>query len=820
MPCNATAFCLPIWIWVRIVSISIGIAFNTLSYASEIAEVPFLEGIDDNAKHHSLPARYALVIGIDRYSSARKVMLADLPSALKDADDVAKALKEKASFDVTLLTSNQEPNNYKPIRRSDVLFAVDALALRAKDSKQQTQRDPVILVYFAGHGLSDVNDDYIIPADFNPVFADDVPDMSISVTQILSRLRYANPSLRIVITDSCRNATPVTLPSLGQGNVSFVPGGSAAGSQKAVSNAEDGSALIYSTLKGNTAIGDGENGHFTGEFLEILDKVFSNIKTSDTTIYWNKSNLSELYQATYSLMDAKMEVKQLPEEVKAGPEFDFFPTAAKFSDERDLWDASQRIPNITGEVTDYFIHQRRYCLMKRFVAATSRTSFYGEEALKKLRNLEKVLTDDDDMSESELKSLCSEENNQDVVQRPRPSSTSSPLTGPTPAPVRFAPTRILNVRQSPSISAESKREVANFDPATTIDSLAVTLAPLNVYSAETANAVVTATLEAQVFVEVLSADGVFARVRTAKGQSGFIEQKLLSSATTLKTLDLIFRDGKLDEASSSNFSALLQQVIPIDALVQYRSGDGENGLQRAQDIALLLSQNQFSGSSATFVPKLSSSQSLSGLTVRLTITAFALDKGVRERIIVPNAISLTAQNAPVHADSVPAAAATENASAVLDENGMEGECRSLGETQRELGMGALAYIHYDGSNNQYALSARVIVALKTAGFRRGLAERTELPNLPQNRGEVRRCPQYPVTLSTAAINTLRSCGFGDYKAVTLPASVCQMTSTPRIEVWLAHKYTIEDILSRNDSVTHLLSNDSVDDILVRPSSGG
>ena len=59
------------------------------------------------------------------------------------------------------------------------MSAVSQLATDAKSSKDDTGRDPVILVYFAGHGLGDESDDYVLPADFDPFFAEDVRDMGV-----------------------------------------------------------------------------------------------------------------------------------------------------------------------------------------------------------------------------------------------------------------------------------------------------------------------------------------------------------------------------------------------------------------------------------------------------------------------------------------------------------------------------------------------------------------------------------------------------------------------------------------------------------------
>ena len=173
---------------------------------------------NDGHGHVTLPARYVLAIGVKDYLAARKVRLSTLDSTSKDANDVGQILKSKAGFSyadiLTPETITQNRNYPIPVRRTDILTHLDTLASEARKYWVANGHGAIVVVYFAGHGLSDDSEDYLLPADFDPRIAEDVQDMAVSITQILARLSYAHPALAVIISDACRNQISIPLDSL------------------------------------------------------------------------------------------------------------------------------------------------------------------------------------------------------------------------------------------------------------------------------------------------------------------------------------------------------------------------------------------------------------------------------------------------------------------------------------------------------------------------------------------------------------------------------------------------------------------------------
>jgi len=127
---------------------------------------------------------YALVIGNNNYKH-----LQNLKTAVNDAEQTAKVLKEKYNFDTTLLLNAD---------RYEILSALHKL-------RQQLQKGDNLLVYYAGHGdLDKINDrGYWLPTDAE---ADNTANWisNVAITDMLNTL----PANHImVIADSCYSGT-------------------------------------------------------------------------------------------------------------------------------------------------------------------------------------------------------------------------------------------------------------------------------------------------------------------------------------------------------------------------------------------------------------------------------------------------------------------------------------------------------------------------------------------------------------------------------------------------------------------------------------
>jgi hypothetical protein len=982
--------------------------------ATEVPPIPYLNGVVDGREDHRyLPPRYALVIGIDRYAEARKVSLDPLPDALNDANSVAKFLEDSAGFSDPDILTNETLNH--PVRRSDIISHLSYLVETSKNNKVNNPRKPILLVYFAGHGLSDNVEDYLLPSEFNPIFAEDVPATSVSIKEILEKLSFANPALTIVVTDSCRNGAPISIVSGNGSTVEYVPGATSAASAN-LKNYEKRSTVIYATLKGSVATGDGEHGRFTAEFINTMGDVLSRIKTAGSDKKSSNSKLSEVYQSVHDLMDDRERISQVPAEAGSGPDFNFFPTKKDFVDETNLWNSTLKINNI-GSADGGEFDKIRYCNLEKFIKATSQTSYYGEEAGKKLNSLEQMLdsvpnclTAPDLKTTTNLSPLmpipATPTSNRSV---PTPAAASPPadgtsssgsLVGPQPAgvplapatgkptdkavhdtgkalekathdtgkalekatdddgkilydggkpvdtafyeegavfdkafqgsrkvskavqesvkaqfgaaytiayqtfdqsgsvfyerggsdkhkptytgqslelgpisipsiaadshrraptivsglgmdegidatnaatekkadvevaarpadshndtnascgmiiqdgnsykvcpynltpeiqqqiddlkikpseaeapPVRQAITHVGDIlhSQSPTFSEAVKAALERFDPSTPVDALRVTLTATKLLIAPQATSPAITTLESQQFVQVLHSGAIYSKVKSASGVVGFAETRLLDPSKIVETLDLTFDDKGVDEKSYDKLASTMRGIILTDAVVQYPSKDKVDGLGNATAVGLVVTEDHLSPVTINnFIPQFVPNDSIPEGSVRLTIAAFALDRQQRE----------SSDAIPVSGPMVTVAAATQAAGAIKRESIDAPECQNLTTILEGKGQGIPAFIQYDGSTDQYALSARILAAVAAVGFSKARPQEIDAKLLPDRQGEIRRCSKFPSTLSTAAAAALKACRLGDYKFVTLSDAQCARVSQSNIEIWLAKR---------------------------------
>ena len=361
-----------------------------------------------------------------------------------------------------------------------------------------------------------------------------------------------------------------------------------------------------------------------------------------------------------------------------------------------------------------------------------------------------------------------------VASAPPATSIETVNTNPQSAP---KPTLVSDVLQSKKLSPEAKDEIAKFDPTTRISSLAVTVGRASVTASALSNSNVKTTVDVQKLVQVLDLNGEYVKIRTDSGVEGYVNGKLLDSIKIGATFNIEFKRDSIDQKSFDQISSILQHVILIDAAVRYPSHEKAVGFGRAVAVASLVSDYRLPNTAAgAFIPRLDSDESVEGRTVRLTIAAYGLDKEARE---IPTAISVSDKSFSV-------ATATQAAAAVQGESPDLPACRTPPTGLESSDRGTIpAFVQYDGSDQQRALSARILEALKVVGFNKAKPDKVLISNLPRTQGEVRRCPQFPASLTAIAVSALRACGMGEYRAVALPASACQKSSTPNIEVWLA-----------------------------------
>ncbi len=222
--------------------------------------------------------RYALVIGNSNYPKS----IGALRNPVNDATDMAKEL-QNSNFVVELLTNA----TYGQMR---------AAMLRFKEKVDAGERDnTVALFYYAGHGLKNEDENFLVPIDASIQFEDDIARYCFPVQRmVLSNMERSNSRMNIVILDACRNNP---FPSLTR---SMSDQG--LGEMKRAR----GSFIAYATAPGSVAAdGSGRNGLYTQELLKAIKKpgltierVFKEVRVNvlrlsgDKQNTWDSSNIT------------------------------------------------------------------------------------------------------------------------------------------------------------------------------------------------------------------------------------------------------------------------------------------------------------------------------------------------------------------------------------------------------------------------------------------------------------------------------------------------------------------------------------------------
>lgn len=116
------------------------------------------------------------------------------------------------------------------------------------------------LFYFAGHGISTPNDNYLIPVNHNLEFTEQLPDRAVSLKSTVELFKNSNPEgINVVLLDACRDSP---LESNYRSNRQ--------GLQK-LNDIPRGVFIGYAADSGQVAEdGDGRNGTYTKELLKIM----------------------------------------------------------------------------------------------------------------------------------------------------------------------------------------------------------------------------------------------------------------------------------------------------------------------------------------------------------------------------------------------------------------------------------------------------------------------------------------------------------------------------------------------------------------------
>ncbi len=214
--------------------------------------------------------RYALVIGNSKYQN-----VSPLRNAENDANDMAAEL-EKLDFEVFKLING----DYNQMRDVFKKFH-EKLATGPKD---QT----VGLFYYAGHGIQNQGENYLVPVEANVQFEDDIPRTCFPVQRIImANMERSNSRINILILDACRNNP-------------FPSGYRSADAGLAEIRRAKGSFIAYATAPGSVASdGEGRNGLYTQELLNAMRKPGLSIEQVFKEVRRNVLQLSGERQYTW-----------------------------------------------------------------------------------------------------------------------------------------------------------------------------------------------------------------------------------------------------------------------------------------------------------------------------------------------------------------------------------------------------------------------------------------------------------------------------------------------------------------------------------------
>ena len=215
---------------------------------------------------------HALVIGIDNYTNGWP----RLSNAIKDAQEVASALEERG-FEVTLLTDITGEELRIQLRR---FFAIQG---RDKDAR--------LFLWFAGHGHTENDEGFLVPADAPAPGGGDFLLSAYPMRDFGSLVRLANAKHSMAVFDSCFSGTVFTAQrsrppaAVTQATVrpvrQFLTSGDA---DQEVSDDGTFRALFISALLGEEDADANGDGYLTGTELSLhLESRVTNLSEGQQT---------------------------------------------------------------------------------------------------------------------------------------------------------------------------------------------------------------------------------------------------------------------------------------------------------------------------------------------------------------------------------------------------------------------------------------------------------------------------------------------------------------------------------------------------------
>lgn len=210
--------------------------------------VASLQAQDWQAGQAQISDRHALIIGNASFERAR-----DLGNPAHDASDVAARL-------AALGFSIHGGSAHIDLGRDDLLAVM-------RDFSASVPDGATALVFFAGHGLSQDGDTFLIPSDDEALLTrPDLADHAVALRELTGRLAARQGVASIVLVDAC-SANGLRGEGV-QGH-----GLGAGGASDLVASRDGSLSLIYAAAPGQIAAdGEGRNSPFTSALLAALDE--------------------------------------------------------------------------------------------------------------------------------------------------------------------------------------------------------------------------------------------------------------------------------------------------------------------------------------------------------------------------------------------------------------------------------------------------------------------------------------------------------------------------------------------------------------------
>lgn len=199
--------------------------------------------------------RVALVIGMGQYDT-----IPALDNTLNDANGLSKTLAE-IGFEVTKLLDSSS---------AELRDALSSFQFRAETAD-------LALIYFAGHGVEVLGENFLIPVDAVVSSNRDIQRQGVSLKELLVAVDGAR-KMRIVILDSCRDNPFGDLLDFDALAQSSEPGDAQGGTNRglrpvglAPANPDRGTLVAYAARDGQRALdGSGDNSPFALALMEAL----------------------------------------------------------------------------------------------------------------------------------------------------------------------------------------------------------------------------------------------------------------------------------------------------------------------------------------------------------------------------------------------------------------------------------------------------------------------------------------------------------------------------------------------------------------------